>query len=1075
LSTSRNGTPTSSKLRSESQAKAAKRNVHPKTPKARISFASDDQVADLPAVDRVELVDSPAAPGVSAEVYAPAHVAQPELHAQSSPAKGDGQHNANPAQVESESEKRPAAGATAAPAAAPAAQAAGNHGDKGMQVDAALFDSLVESVAPLLCDLSNEQMQNFVLHSCAKQLQDGGDIDPDKIANAVFSIDQSSAEWQARMEPPTNIRVHRAAASTQSGQDLRVLQVAIGRPPLARCCSPRQVVHSFTFDAGSSKVLSEVDRCIRSVVDASMQYMATDKQVPYLLLSPDGDVLVLTKELLKACPTAAPAALKPSASQPDAAHPLLAPLRASVQVPRLHLVRKGLGSIAWDIGSGAMMTWRLLALGLNATLLWLACGMQWAAFLTCIQAVLLGITQDALRCAFILQAALLTAVSWDDDALQLSSDNTTGSQQSSVQPLLYIAAVAIGAICVAQVARAYAAAYLLRWAFVHYAFLAWGSLRALCTSASRPPAPGYSRTAWCCCTRKPTRLLVGWDEGLVWRRAHFVWSDGSGGGAHSAPVRLFSLAWLAGEKAPAAESANSSESKAQTAVLDGALAAMDDSAYTAWQATVRAAAGWQADHLSLDVVMSSMGSKLQHQVMSREFVAKWPHWQRVVRAGSAVHPAVLRSWQPPHTQQCILDDAAAQDRLTLCCKPQTWLSLLFTVLSTCLHALAAGNLVGASRLATAACSGVLSAAGAAPALEVAQTYTASSWALHRTGELHQLQSWRAHMARMQLGLVNTLRAALGQGILWAALLYPIFHAGFNNEKPLPEYTQGSSAWGSAASLVESMGVPRGGTVLLLSVCLLVNITDVTMEYWSRFYAQVCSRRRASDIPAPPRQSLQARGLSALQGGIVRLLLAAGRTAALLVPATTVFFAASVVHVDVWSGSLWCIIVFGVCGAFALMSQALRTASGLQRAITMACISTCSYALGAGAIVYASSFATGVFFILPGVLLGAVAVDCALQLLKHREPCTSAAWMLSGPIMQSVRGACGAVAAGVPSMLGPLQPIVLDAVALLAVAAVLSAWWRIPTQGTELGTTGDLRWLSRLCAELLQSLQSALTA
>ena len=214
----------------------------------------------------------------------------------------------------------------------------------GLHVDGVLFDSLVESVAPLLCDLSQEQMQNFVLHSCAKQLQGGGDIDPDKIANAVFSIDHDSAEWQARLRPPAGITVLREQGAQLRGQDLRVMQVTVGRPSRLQCCSPRQVTHTFTFDAGSSKVLSEVDRCIRSVVDASMQYMSTDKQVPYLLLTAAGDVVVLTKELLHACPSASPAVYASMARGPAstaAAQAFPVPTRGGNTTPRLFLVRKG--------------------------------------------------------------------------------------------------------------------------------------------------------------------------------------------------------------------------------------------------------------------------------------------------------------------------------------------------------------------------------------------------------------------------------------------------------------------------------------------------------------------------------------------------------------------------------------------------------------------------------------------------------------------------------------------------------------------------------------------------------------
>ncbi len=218
------------------------------------------------------------------------------------------------------------------------------------RIDGALFDTLVESVAPFLGDLTKEQIENFVLHSCSRQLDGGGEIDPDKIANAVFSIDQDSAEWHSRLLPPAGIFVERETSNaTTTMQDLRVLQVTMGHPSTVLCWRPRQITHTFTFDAGSSKVLSEVDRCIRSVVDASMQYMATDKQVPYLLLSPCGDVIVLTKELLKACPPAAASGVGARASCGQAQPAACASSTAcpthyhkAARTPRLHLVRKGM-------------------------------------------------------------------------------------------------------------------------------------------------------------------------------------------------------------------------------------------------------------------------------------------------------------------------------------------------------------------------------------------------------------------------------------------------------------------------------------------------------------------------------------------------------------------------------------------------------------------------------------------------------------------------------------------------------------------------------------------------------------
>jgi hypothetical protein len=213
-------------------------------------------------------------------------------------------------------------------------------------IDGALFQTLVESVAPFLPDLEKVQLDNFILNSCARQLAEGSDIDPDKIANAIFSLDHDSPEWQQRLTKPVGISVKPEAVSTASGPDLRVLDVVMGRPSSALCCRRRNITHTFKFDLNSSKVLSEVDRCIRSVASSSMQYMTTDRQVPYLLLSPHGDVVVLSKSLLQACScaidtrtpelvvTAAPAASSHDIPLPTTAAP-------SASTATLHLVTKG--------------------------------------------------------------------------------------------------------------------------------------------------------------------------------------------------------------------------------------------------------------------------------------------------------------------------------------------------------------------------------------------------------------------------------------------------------------------------------------------------------------------------------------------------------------------------------------------------------------------------------------------------------------------------------------------------------------------------------------------------------------
>ena len=724
----------------------------------------------------------------------------------------------------------------------------------------------------------------------------------------------------------------------------------------------------------------------------------------------------------------------------------------------------GMGSVAWDIGSEALQTWRLLALGLNVGALWLLGGGQTSVLLDTANAVIIGIPQDAVHSLMVLLWRAYSAVCG-----AVGATVSHGATEGTPHTLLYIAAVSTAMVCLFRVARVFAAAYVFRWASVQHAFVGSSALRALCASAARPALPGSSRWS-ILCRRKPSTLTVGWDEGLVWRRGHFVWSE-KGDTPTSAPVRLFSLAWLAGEKVSSTE--HKDEADAQESISKAALSSMDDSAYTAWLATLRAAAGWQAEHLSLDVVMSSMGSKLRHQVISREFVAKWPHWQRVARAGSAQQPSIVGDWAVQHTQQCLQQDAAAQHRLVRYATPATWSNALRSVGGSCLRALLRGDLARVAwHLIGQPLLSLASAAGAAPALEAADTFRAASWALHRTGQLHQLQSWTAHVARMRLGWAAKAQSAVGRSVLWLALARPLCQTLQTGSRFLV-LTRGSRVLGYFAALVSRFGVVRACLMAALACSLLVHLADAALEYWTRMYASICTRRTQPTAPSSPRVSFAAACAAWVWWGAARATLALGRTAALLVLPLLGSFAAEVVQLSILPIVLCCV----ACSAVLVsLGWGLQRASSTQRLCVTAAVGIASCILGALAPKSSALISVAVFFLVTGALLCTVALDAAVSAATAAEPVQTPSWAIRGPVVNRIFAAVYSFATLVATAGGPLQPVLLDA-AFVCAAAAAAAAWAAHTPGTVESTeTPDwTQTLSKWCFDLLASVQGRVSS
>ena len=161
------------------------------------------------------------------------------------------------------------------------------------------------------------------------------------------------------------------------------------------------------------------------------------------------------------------------------------------------------------------------------------------------------------------------------------------------------------------------------------------------------PAAARAPCTWVCrpmrqqddASRAAVTVPAAWDGGLVWRRAHFTWFDKNKpeGAPGQEVFRMFSMVWLVDERADTRDAT-------KAAVLKAAGASMDDAAFTQWCQAVRAGCGWQAPHLSLDLLTSSIHRKTQHNVLSRQFVASYPAWERRLGSGSCVEPGLVSAW-----------------------------------------------------------------------------------------------------------------------------------------------------------------------------------------------------------------------------------------------------------------------------------------------------------------------------------------------------------------------------------------------------------------------------------------------
>ncbi len=519
-----------------------------------------------------------------------------------------------------------------------------------------------------------------------------------------------------------------------------------------------------------------------------------------------------------------------------------------------------------------------------------------------------------------------------------------------------------------------------------------------------------------------------------------MWSEqGGGDAAGTAPVRLFSLAWLAGEHIQQDSShALIPEAEAQHKVLDKSLSAMDDSAYTAWLATLRAAAGWQAEHLSLDVVLSRTADKLQHQVISREFVAKWPHWQRVSRAGSSVHPAVCTTWQPQHTQHCLQADDNAHRRLQHFFTATGSLSMLQNCAAA---AFTAARRVDAPAVAYAvagrAAVALLSAAGAAPALEAAESFEAATWALHRTGQLHQLHSRRSYPAYSKVPFFQRIQATMGWVLLTLAVAYAPLHAlqGTSNTHPAD---LSPSGWHWAKRVLHALGFARGCLVLLASTTLLVNLGDAILEYARHAYFVLCGS--AGRKRSPPAGAAGHSKLQWLYASLKRVLIAAGRTAVLLALIVLAYSALELHAVDAATTAL--VLWLTVSGplTLAVMGQVMSQATSAQRAGMAAVLCLCSLGLAGVVALVVGDWKMVAFFALPGATLLLTTCDSGLAAVLQRQQRSERTWVLTGPITGPLWNLFGAALSPLYGLMAaPLAVFAADAIGMVAVAACIAAY------------------------------------
>jgi hypothetical protein len=130
-----------------------------------------------------------------------------------------------------------------------------------------------------------------------------------RLVENAFGGDQNAAIFEALIADPTDVVVEAAAglAAGSSGGDIRRLRVWWSHThPRAfwQVWSSRVVksTHEIRFDAEDPDVAKNVDTLIRSVAVRELFSSTADRVSPYLLLSEQGDVVVLQRSWLLHCP-----------------------------------------------------------------------------------------------------------------------------------------------------------------------------------------------------------------------------------------------------------------------------------------------------------------------------------------------------------------------------------------------------------------------------------------------------------------------------------------------------------------------------------------------------------------------------------------------------------------------------------------------------------------------------------------------------------------------------------------------------------------------------------------------------